>query len=85
MSVADNGAMAAVFGPLAEIERIVARADGYVVIANINSLNQAVVGGATDAVERIIGTFQAAGHDGHADPGQPRVPHLDRRGGERSR
>ena len=45
VSMADNGAMAAVFGPLEEIERIVAEADGYVVVANINSFSQAVVGG----------------------------------------
>ena len=50
--MADNGAMAAVFGPLAEIERIVAEVDGYVVVANINSHSQAVIGGATAAVER---------------------------------
>ncbi|GAA1747969.1 hypothetical protein GCM10009810_05700 [Nostocoides vanveenii] len=61
VSMADNGAMAAVFGPLEEIRRIVAEADGYVVVANINSFSQAVVGGATDAVERIIERFAAAG------------------------
>ena len=61
VSMADNGAMAAVFGPLPEIERVVAEADGYVVIANINSFNQAVVGGATDAVERVIETFVSSG------------------------
>ena len=61
LTVADNGAMAAVFGPLAEIERIVAEADGYVVVANVNSTSQAVVGGATDAVERIVQRFQDAG------------------------
>ena len=33
----DNGRMAAVFAPLAEIERILKTVDGYVVIANINS------------------------------------------------
>ncbi len=37
------------------------QADGYVVIANINSTSQAVVGGATDAVERIIERFTAEG------------------------
>ncbi len=61
VSMADNGAMAAVFGPLPDIERLVASADGYVVIANINSFSQAVVGGATDAVEHLIARFQAAG------------------------
>ena len=63
LAVGDNGAMAAVFGPLAEIERIVAETDGYVVVANINSTGQAVIGGATDAVERAVAAFQAAGHE----------------------
>ena len=35
--------------------------DGYVVVANINSTGQAVIGGATDAVERAVAAFQAAG------------------------
>ena len=61
LSVDDNGAMAAVFAPLAEIERIVAETDGYVVVANINSTGQAVIGGATDAVERAVEAFTAAG------------------------
>ena len=34
VSVEDNGKMAAVFAPLAEVERILAGVDGYVVIAN---------------------------------------------------
>ena len=82
--VVDSGAMAAVFGPLPEIERIVAEAEGYVVVANVNSNSQAVVGGATVAVEKVIETFQAGGHHGRPDPGQPRVPHVDRRAGERA-
>jgi acyl transferase domain-containing protein len=61
LSVEDNGAMAAVFGPLTEIERIVDATPGYVVVANINSNNQAVVGGATDAVLTAIDSFTAAG------------------------
>ena len=61
LDIDDNGAMAAVFGPLPEIERIVAEADGYVVVANVNSNDQAVIGGATEAIERVIETFQAAG------------------------
>jgi acyl transferase domain-containing protein len=61
LSVDDNGAMAAVFGPLPEIERIVAETPGYVVVANINSNNQAVVGGATAAVTQAIEQFAAAG------------------------
>ena len=46
--------MAAVFAPLAEIEKIVAETDGYVVIANVNSTAQAVIGGATAAVEAAV-------------------------------
>ncbi len=61
LSVEDNGAMAAVFGPLTEIERIVDETPGYAVIANINSNNQAVIGGATDAVLAAIESFGAAG------------------------
>ena len=48
--------------PLDEIERIVASVDGYVVVANINSAHQAVIGGATEAVERAIEAFTAAGY-----------------------
>ena len=47
VSMADNGRMAAVFAPLAEIERILKTIDGYVVIANNNSDKQAVIGGAS--------------------------------------
>ncbi len=61
LEVPDKGAMAAVFGPMTEIQRIVDATDGYVVVANINSNNQAVVGGATDAVMRAIEQFAAAG------------------------
>src|SRR6266508_4049755 len=61
LEVPDRGAMAAVFGPLEEIERIVAGIDGYVVIANVNSTGQAVVGGATEAVGRAVAALEAAG------------------------
>ena len=84
LSVTDNGAMAAVFGPLAEIERIVGETDGYVVVANINSTGQAVIGGATEAVERAVAAFEAAGHGRLSHSGQPRVSHRDRRAGERT-
>ncbi len=60
LSVGDNGAMAAVFGPLTEIERVVDGIEGAVV-ANINSFNQAVIGGATAAVERAIEVFGSEG------------------------
>ncbi|MGO8960081.1 MAG: beta-ketoacyl synthase N-terminal-like domain-containing protein, partial [Streptosporangiaceae bacterium] len=61
LEIPDRGAMAAVTAPLEEIERIVASVDGYVVIANINSGHQAVVGGATAAVEQVMLAFQEAG------------------------
>ncbi len=61
VSVSDNGRMAAVFAPLAEIERILKTVDGYVVIANLNSSGQAVIGGATKAVEQAMDVFQKAG------------------------
>jgi acyl transferase domain-containing protein len=59
----DNGRMAAVFAPLHEIERILQTVNGYVVIANINSEHQAVIGGASKAVEQAMEAFQKAGYD----------------------
>jgi acyl transferase domain-containing protein/NAD(P)-dependent dehydrogenase (short-subunit alcohol dehydrogenase family) len=59
----DNGRMAAVFAPLTEIERILKTVSGYVVIANINSEHQAVIGGASDAVLQAMETFQKAGFE----------------------
>jgi acyl transferase domain-containing protein len=61
LSVEDNGAMAAVSGPLDEIQRIVDQTPGYVVVANINSTRQAVIGGATAAVAAALEAFAAAG------------------------
>lgn len=63
VAVADKGKMAAVFAPLSEIERILKTVDGYVVIANINSDHQAVIGGASDAVKRAIAVLQQAGYE----------------------
>ena len=59
----DNGRMAAVFAPLEEIERILKTIDGYVVIANVNSSRQGVIGGASEAVEQAMEAFQKAGYD----------------------
>ena len=59
----DNGRMAAVFAPLDEIERILKTINGYVVIANVNSNRQAVVGGASKAVEEAMEAFKKAGFD----------------------
>ncbi|MCB0282200.1 MAG: SDR family NAD(P)-dependent oxidoreductase [Calditrichaeota bacterium] len=61
VSVKDNGIMAAVFGPLEDIRKIVESVKGYVVIANINSSRQAVIGGETKAVQTAIKAFQEAG------------------------
>ncbi|MBP1685847.1 MAG: beta-ketoacyl synthase, partial [Deltaproteobacteria bacterium] len=63
VSFADNGWMAAVFAPLTEIERILRTIDGYVVIANVNSNRQSVIGGATTAVQHAIKAFAAAGYE----------------------
>ena len=59
----DKGRMAAVFAPLEEIERILKTVNGYVVIANINSGHQAVIGGASKPVEQAMEAFQKAGYD----------------------
>ena len=59
----DNGRMAAVFAPLEEIERILKTIKGYVVIANVNSNRQGVVGGASKAVEQAMEAFQKAGYE----------------------
>lgn len=62
VSMADNGRMAAVLAPLSEIERIVKTVNGYLVIANINSERQAVIGGASKAVEEAVELFVKAGY-----------------------
>ena len=63
VSFADNGRMAAVFAPLEEIERILKTVNGYVVIANINSDHQGVIGGASKAVEQAMELLQKAGYE----------------------
>jgi acyl transferase domain-containing protein/acyl carrier protein/NAD(P)-dependent dehydrogenase (short-subunit alcohol dehydrogenase family) len=68
VSMDDNGRMAAVFAPIQEIEKLLKAADGYVVIANLNSEHQAVIGGASQAVERAMEAFQKAGYEVAALP-----------------
>ncbi|MBI4747742.1 MAG: SDR family NAD(P)-dependent oxidoreductase [Acidobacteria bacterium] len=63
VSMGDNGKMAAVFAPLPEIERILKTVDGYVVIANINSNVQAVIGGISEAVAQAEHLFKEAGYN----------------------
>src|SRR5271157_2182981 len=63
VAVNDTGRMAAVFAPLAEVERILKTINGYVVIANINSGQQSVIGGASQAVEQAMEIFLQAGYE----------------------
>ncbi len=63
VAVTDKGKMAAVFAPIAEVERILKTVNGYVVIANVNSNTQSVIGGASDAVEKASQIFLQAGYD----------------------
>jgi acyl transferase domain-containing protein/acyl carrier protein len=62
VEVEDRGLMAAVFAPLEEVERAVAEARDYVVVANLNSNHQAVIGGSTPGVEAVSRALSAAGH-----------------------
>ena len=68
ISTDDNGWMAAVFAPLEEIGRLLSTIDGYVVVANINSYSEAVIGGASKAVERAIEALQEAGYQAQRLP-----------------
>ncbi len=61
VSMADNGCMAAVSAPLEKVEAILQTINGYVVLANINSPVQSVIGGATSAVDQALVAFQEAG------------------------
>ncbi|MBI4953815.1 MAG: acyltransferase domain-containing protein, partial [Myxococcales bacterium] len=61
VAVGEQGAMAAVFGPIGEIERVLASVDGYAVVANINGPKQAVVGGTVAGIERAVEAFERAG------------------------
>lgn len=67
-SPADKGRMAAVFAPLEEIERILKTVNGYVVIANINSEHQSVIGGASVAVEQAMAALLKSGYEVTALP-----------------
>ncbi len=62
VAVDDNGAMAAVLAPLEEVQQLVERIDGYVVVANVNCNSQSVIGGATDAVTRAVAACEEAGY-----------------------
>ncbi|MGD2026785.1 MAG: beta-ketoacyl synthase N-terminal-like domain-containing protein, partial [Anaerolineales bacterium] len=61
LEVEDNGCMAAVLAPIKDVEKILETIDEYVVLANINSPVQSVVGGNVKAVELAIEKFKDAG------------------------
>ncbi|MGB8859531.1 MAG: SDR family NAD(P)-dependent oxidoreductase [Ilumatobacteraceae bacterium] len=61
LTVADNGIMAAVFAPVDEVQRLVDGIDGNVVLANVNSNAQSVIGGATTAVETALAACEERG------------------------
>ncbi|MEI8166239.1 MAG: acyltransferase domain-containing protein, partial [Chloroflexales bacterium] len=61
VSVDDPGWMAAVMAPLDVVHATLNEIDGYVVAANLNSYKQAVIGGASKAVEQAISVFSAKG------------------------
>jgi acyl transferase domain-containing protein/acyl carrier protein/NAD(P)-dependent dehydrogenase (short-subunit alcohol dehydrogenase family) len=61
VSMDDNGRMAAVFASVEEVEKILDTVDGYVVVANINSTKECVIGGASSAVEAAVEALGAAG------------------------
>ena len=81
VAIEDCGRMAAVFAPLEEIERTLAEVDGYVVIANINSRTQAVIGGATSRRRGGGGPPDRRRPPGGPAAREPRLPHRDRRRG----
>ncbi len=58
----DNGMMAAVQGPIDKIQEILNAVDEYVVIANINSTKESVIGGTTLGVEKAISALRDAGY-----------------------
>ena len=61
VSVADPGWMAAVIGPYEVVEKTLSEIDGYVVAANLNSHNQTVIGGTSEAVKAAIDRFNKSG------------------------
>jgi malonyl CoA-acyl carrier protein transacylase len=62
VSMDDNGCMAAVSAPLAEVERILQQVEGYVVLANYNSPVQSVIGGSTPGIDNALVAFKDAGY-----------------------
>ena len=68
VSVEDCGLMAAVFAPIEEIEQILTGISGYVVIANLNSSKQAVIGGSTEGVKEAAKVLEERGYQARMLP-----------------
>jgi hypothetical protein len=83
VSLDDNGWMVAVTAPLDEIRKVVAASPGYVVIANLNSNTQAVIGGASAGRRGGDEGAPGEGVQLRAPAGEPRVPHEHRGARER--
>jgi malonyl CoA-acyl carrier protein transacylase len=62
VKVEDKGMMAAVFASPDAIEEVLKDIKGYVVIANINSYGQSVIGGASDAVSAAMTAAKEKGY-----------------------
>ena len=62
LELEDPGAMAAVMAPPDVVQEVVGATEGYVVLANLNSENQVVLGGASEPVARAVAGFQERGH-----------------------
>jgi acyl transferase domain-containing protein/acyl carrier protein/NAD(P)-dependent dehydrogenase (short-subunit alcohol dehydrogenase family) len=62
----DNGMMAAAFGPIEKIQEVLNTVDEYVVIANINSSKEAVIGGTTTGVKMAMDAISEAGYTARA-------------------
>ena len=62
LDLGDPGAMAAVAAPPEAVEAVIAQTDGYVVLANVNSSQQVVLGGATQPVHDVVARLQEQGH-----------------------
>jgi malonyl CoA-acyl carrier protein transacylase len=60
VAVGDAGMMAAVVGPIEKVEAILREVTDYVVIANVNSNKQVVIGGSTAGVKAAVEKIQAA-------------------------
>ncbi len=61
LAMEDNGLMAAVFGDVERVRDVIGGVDGYVVIANLNSTKECVIGGATAAVTAAMEALRGAG------------------------